>query len=108
MAVHLPPEALDEWLVAAAEELGLEPEEVSIATVLNVAKHVARGVARPAAPLSTFLMGLALGRASAGQTTAEPGELERLAALLNERAARWDAEHTDPAEPADQADPATA
>lgn len=93
MAVHLPPEALDEWLIAAAEELGLEPGEVSIPVVLDVAKHVAHGVARPAAPLSTFLMGVALGRASAGDAELEPGELQRLADLLSARAARWADEH---------------
>lgn len=99
MAVHLPPEALDEWLIVAAEELGLEPSDVSIPVVLDVAKHVAHGVARPAAPLSTFLMGLALGRASvgggeeAGAGEVEPGELKRLADLLSARAARWAAEH---------------
>lgn len=93
MAVHLPPEALDEWLIAAAEELGLEPGEVSIPVVLDVAKDVAHGVARPAAPLSTFLMGVALGRASAGDAELEPGELQRLADLLSARAARWADEH---------------
>lgn len=93
MAVHLPPEALDEWLIAAAEELGLEPGEVSIPIVLDVAKHVAHGVARPAAPLSTFLLGLALGRASASDAELEPGELKRVADLLSARAARWAAEH---------------
>ena len=94
MAVHLPPEALDEWLVVAAEELGLDPGDVSIKIVLDVAKHVAHGVARPAAPLSTFLMGLALGRASAESAELEPGELKRLADLLSARAARWEAEHS--------------
>lgn len=94
MAVHLPPEALDEWLVVAAEELGLDPGDVSIKIVLDVAKHVAHGVARPAAPLSTFLMGLALGRASAESAELEPGELKRLADLLSARAARWETERS--------------
>ncbi|MGP9781992.1 hypothetical protein CQ010_10750 [Arthrobacter sp. MYb211] len=86
MAQHLPPEALIPWLEAAAEELGLDANEVSIGTLLDVAKHVAHDVARPAAPLSTFLLGLALGRA-------EPGtELSALAEKLNARAARWAAE----------------
>lgn len=91
MAAHLPPEALDEWLAVAADELGLEAGEVSIKVVLDVAKHVAHGVARPAAPLSTFLLGLALGRASAEGV--EPEELKRLADLLSARAAQWEAEH---------------
>ncbi|MHA3724115.1 DUF6457 domain-containing protein [Leucobacter sp. HY1910] len=91
MATHLPPEALDEWLVAAAAQLGLEPGQVSIPVVLDVAKDVAHAVARPAAPLSTFLLGLALGRASADGV--EPGELQRLAGLLSARAAQWQDAH---------------
>ena len=88
MATHLPPEALDDWLIAAAAELGLEPGQVSIPVVLDVAKDVAHAVARPAAPLSTFLLGLALGRASADGV--DPGELKRLAGLLAARAAQWE------------------
>lgn len=76
---HLPPEALDDWLAAAAAELGLDPGSVDIATVLNVARDVAHEVARPAAPLSTFLLGVAVGR-----TAAEGGDA---AAALAERAA---------------------
>ncbi|MCW4466890.1 DUF6457 domain-containing protein [Glutamicibacter sp. MNS18] len=86
MAVHLPPEALDEWLSAAAEELGLDENEVDIATLLDVAKDVAHSVARPAAPLSTFLLGLALGRSAPGT------ELGELAGQLSARAKRWAAE----------------
>ncbi|TDW30536.1 DUF6457 domain-containing protein [Cryobacterium psychrophilum] len=58
----LAPEALDEWLVALAEELGLDPADVPVATLLDVARDVAHNVARPAAPLSTFLVGLAAAR----------------------------------------------
>lgn len=83
MAQHLPPEALDAWLQAAAAELGLDAAEVDIATILNVAKDVAHGVARPAAPLSTFLLGLAVGRAS-GE------ELTPFAATLSALAEGWD------------------
>ena len=87
MAQHLPPEALDEWLSAAAAELGLDENEVDIATILDVAKHVAHDVARPAAPLSTFLLGLALGREG------EQGSLAALAGQLTERAHRWEQEN---------------
>ena len=82
---HLPPEALDAWLVAAAAELGVEPDAVRIGTVLDVARDVAHDVARPAAPLSTFLLGVAYGRAGA----ADPDRLQGLADRLTERAAAW-------------------
>ncbi|MGO1235115.1 MAG: DUF6457 domain-containing protein [Microbacterium gubbeenense] len=62
MAEHLPPEALDEWTRAACAELGLSPADVDIALVLDLARDVAHGVARPAAPLTAFLAGLAAGR----------------------------------------------
>lgn len=85
MATHLPPEALDKWLSAAAAELGLDENEVDIAALLDVAKDVAHNVARPAAPLSTFLLGLALGRA--GDSATLHGLAEQLRAL----ALSWDA-----------------
>lgn len=83
---HLPPEALDEWLAAAAAELGLDGETVDIATVLNVARDVAHDVARPAAPLSTFLLGIAVGRAASDPEAA----LKEQAAALTALAARWE------------------
>lgn len=85
MAQHLPPEALNEWLEAAAKELGLDSGEVDIATVLDAAKHVAHEVARPAAPLSTFLLGLAMGSGK--------GDLAGLSDQLVSRAHRWADEH---------------
>lgn len=85
MAQHLPPEALNDWLEAAAKELGLDSGEVDIATVLDAAKHVAHEVARPAAPLSTFLLGLAMGSGK--------GELAGLSEQLVSRAHRWADEH---------------
>ena len=87
---HLPPEALDEWLAAAAAELGLDSAKVSIATVLNVARDVSHDVARPAAPLSTFLLGVAVGRAAADPSS----ELTAQAAALTALAARWGDEHS--------------
>lgn len=85
MAVHLPPEALNEWLEAATRELGLDATEIDIATVLDVAKHVAHEVARPAAPLSTFLLGVALGSAK--------GDLPGLAQQMVTRAHSWSDDH---------------
>lgn len=83
---RLPPEALDAWLAAAAEELGVDPGAVSIGTVLDVARDVAHDVARPAAPLSTFLLGVAFGRLG---DDADPERLDGLAALLVDRADAW-------------------
>lgn len=86
---HLPPEALDRWLEAASAELGLDAATVDIGTVLDVARDVAHGVARPAAPLSTFLLGLAVGRAE--NRSGDPAtELASRARALTELAERWE------------------
>jgi triacylglycerol lipase len=61
-AKHLPPHALNEWVRAASAELGLEPDTDAIAIVLDLARDVAHDVARPAAPVSAYLLGLAVGR----------------------------------------------
>lgn len=47
---------LDDWLSAVCAEFGLDPA-VAADVVLDVARDVAHGVERPAAPLTTFLLG---------------------------------------------------
>lgn len=56
---------LEEWTAAAGAGLGLDPGPLSTAdtnTVLDVAGDVAHAVARPAAPLTAYLLGVAVGR----------------------------------------------
>ena len=53
---------LDEWVAAASAELGLEPGDVHPRVVLDVARDVAHQVLRPGAPVTAYLMGLAVGR----------------------------------------------
>ncbi len=56
---------LQEWMAAVAQRLAIE-EHVDLDhardVVLDLARDVAHGVARPAAPLTAFLLGLAAGR----------------------------------------------
>lgn len=58
---HLPPEALDGWMEKLCTTLGID-EEVDIGALLDLTRDVAHDVARPAAPIATFALGLALGR----------------------------------------------
>ncbi|MFS0792502.1 DUF6457 domain-containing protein [Microbacterium sp. 1P10AE] len=81
----LPPEALNEWSAALAEEFGLAEGDIPIALILDLARDVANGVARPAAPLSAFVAGLAAGRA--GGT---PADTEAAVAAVVELAKGWD------------------
>ena len=53
---------LDEWIRATCEELGLDAGDMHRDLILDVARDVAHGVARPAAPLTAYLIGLAVGR----------------------------------------------
>jgi len=82
---HLPSEALEEWVAKLSELLGIE-EEIDIAAVLDLTRDVAHDVARPAAPLTTFALGLALGRLPAGSFDRDFRELhERLTRLASEQ-----------------------
>ena len=59
---------LDEWTRQAMDALGLDGEMVARDLVLDVAREVAHGVARPAAPLTTYLLGVAVGRGTSVMT----------------------------------------
>ena len=52
--------ALDDWTDAVREALDLEPIDAKL--VLDLARDVAHGVLRPAAPLTAYLVGVAVGR----------------------------------------------
>ncbi len=56
---------LDRWVQQLQQELGLDQDVVlDINDVLDLARVAAHEVDRPAAPLTTFLVGYAAGRAS--------------------------------------------
>ncbi|MET9519683.1 NTP transferase domain-containing protein [Streptomyces sp. NPDC002994] len=81
---------LDEWMTAVKDELGIELD-VDINVLLDLARDAAHGVARPAAPLTTFLVGYAAAKAG-GDGPQAVAEAARKAAAL---AARW-AEEEEP------------
>lgn len=82
---HLPPEALDGWMKKISELLGID-EEVDIGAVLDLTRDVAHDVARPAAPLTTFALGLALGRLPADEFGAKFDEFQaKLTRLASEQ-----------------------
>ncbi len=75
---------LDRWVAAAAAELGLEPADVQTRAVLDVARDVAHQVLRPGAPITAYLLGVAVGRG------ADPVEAaDRISAL----ALKWPSSH---------------
>ncbi|MFF3979359.1 NTP transferase domain-containing protein [Streptomyces sp. NPDC001828] len=79
-------DVLDEWITAVKDELGIELD-VDTRVLLDLARDAAHGVARPAAPLTTFLVGYAA--AQAGGSGKDVAESAHKAAAL---ALRWAAE----------------
>ncbi|MDQ2813392.1 MAG: DUF6457 domain-containing protein [Actinomycetota bacterium] len=71
---------LQEWTAAVGADLGLDPAAMDTGIVLDLARDVAHGVARPAAPLTAYLVGVAVGRG-----LSLPEAASRISAL----AARW-------------------
>jgi hypothetical protein len=53
---------LDEWTADVCRTLGIEPAVLDTKAVLDVARDVAHSVARPAAPLTAYLVGVAVGQ----------------------------------------------
>jgi NAD(P)H-hydrate repair Nnr-like enzyme with NAD(P)H-hydrate epimerase domain len=53
---------LDAWIEELASALGVDAGALDRDLLLDVARDAAHAVARPAAPLTTFLVGLAAGR----------------------------------------------
>ncbi|MFD5336324.1 NTP transferase domain-containing protein [Streptomyces hawaiiensis] len=79
---------LDEWISAVKDELGIDLD-VDTRGLLDLARDAAHGVARPAAPLTTFLVGYAAAQAGGGPEAV--AEAARKAVAL---AARWAQEST--------------
>jgi uncharacterized protein DUF6457 len=82
---------LKEWVDLVCRELDIasvvSPEAMQ-SRVLDMSRDVAHEVARPAAPLTAYLLGLAAGRSDDPEATAE-----ELAARLCLLAQRWGQDH---------------
>jgi hypothetical protein len=83
---------LHDWIDELCDALDIDAE-VDEGLVLDLARTVAHTVERPAAPVTTFILGLA-----AGSAGADPERVEALAAKAQVLAEGWD-------RPADAPDP---
>lgn len=70
---------MDDWIAALCAELGIEAD-VDVKAVLDVARDAAHQVDRPAAPVSTYLMGFAVARGA---------DSSQVADLVSRLAAGW-------------------
>jgi Domain of unknown function (DUF6457) len=76
--------SLEDWADALCAELGLDTAEGSQKVVLNLARVVAHTVDRPAAPLTAYLLGMAVGRGDPLPETAQ---------RIQQLARGWQASH---------------
>jgi hypothetical protein len=72
---------LDRWMEVVCLEFGLAAGSVDARLILDMARDVAHGVDRPAAPLTAYLLGLAV---------AQGHDLAAAAARLSDLAAGWE------------------
>jgi hypothetical protein len=70
---------MDEWIDAVRDALGLDVP-VDVDAILDVARVAAHNVARPAAPVTTFLLGVAVARGA---------DLTDAQRLVDQLAAGW-------------------
>lgn len=74
---------LHDWIDELCDTLDIDAE-LDEALILDVARDVAHAVDKPAAPISTYLLGYA-----AAVHGASPEAVERLAGATSELAAKW-------------------
>jgi hypothetical protein len=67
------------WIDAVCAELDL-PSDVKVDLILDVARDAAHNVERPAAPVTTFLLGILVGRGM---------DVSEAAAKIQDLAANW-------------------
>ncbi|HEY8721439.1 DUF6457 domain-containing protein [Pengzhenrongella sp.] len=79
---------LEDWVGFVSAALGIDQNVVDVAALLDVAREAADGVGRPAAPLTTFLVGYAAGKA-AGDGEADPAISELIAIRVGELSREW-------------------
>jgi Domain of unknown function (DUF6457) len=77
---------LERWTEVVCLEFGLPAESVDARVILDMARDVAHGVDRPAAPLTAYMLGLAV---------AQGHPLQDAAARLSEIASGWEHEPGD-------------
>ncbi|MEP7765791.1 DUF6457 domain-containing protein [Sanguibacter sp. 25GB23B1] len=73
--------ALADWIDALAQKLDIDPDDVDLTAVLDLARDAAHNVERPAAPVTTFMVGYAAGLSDR--------PVEELFAVATKLAATW-------------------
>ena len=75
---------LDDWVTKLSQEIGVKSDDIAISEILDLARDAAHAVARPAAPITTFIVGYAAGMRGGGRETIAETVREALAAIAAE------------------------
>ncbi|NRQ50325.1 DUF6457 domain-containing protein [Aeromicrobium stalagmiti] len=76
--------SLPRWAAGLAQDLGIE-QVLDVDAVLDLAADAAHGVMRPAAPLTTYLVGVAVGQAGG-----DPERVAEVLARVHRAIEQWD------------------
>jgi multisubunit Na+/H+ antiporter MnhB subunit len=79
---------LREWAATLSAKLGLDGLQVDVDAILSLAGAAAHAVVRPAAPLTTYLVGYAAGMAVAGGASPDAAFAQAAAAASTVAAER--------------------
>lgn len=71
---------VDDWILKVATTLGLDAD-IDTEAILDVARDAAHQVMRPAAPVTTFMLGMAVARGA---------DVREAAALIAAACAEWE------------------
>lgn len=71
------------WVTQASAAVGVDPADVDIVEIHHLSKHVAHRLERPLAPVSTFILGLALGMAKSSGNATSDTRADALARILD-------------------------
>ena len=83
-ASHPVPDELHQWVSQLVEEVHIDPDAVDVEGLLDLAREVAHQVLRPAVPVTTFILGYAL-----GSSGGDRAHLEVLVHQVHELTRAW-------------------
>jgi hypothetical protein len=75
---------LDDWVIKLSQELDVARDDIAISEILDLARDAAHAVARPAAPITAFIVGYAAGLRGGGRETIAQLVREALTAIASE------------------------
>lgn len=70
----------EEWIDELCEKLSIDPNEVDVDGLLELSREAAHGIERRAAPVTTYIVGVAVGAGADAEDV-----LARVSGLLEDR-----------------------